>query len=76
MGATITALAALAGFAVFMVAFTLVPLIVIVLAGLALFGSALSNRRASQPAPEDDGPFDEEPEAPKTRVTPPQEDEF
>lgn len=72
MGAAITALVALAGFAVFMVAFTLVPLIVIVLATLALFGSALSNRKASTESAKSDDADAEPP--PATRVTPPDED--
>ena len=45
------ALLALALFAAFMVAFTLVPLAVILLAALALFGSSLRSSNGAEPAP-------------------------
>jgi hypothetical protein len=45
-----TAVIALAGFAVFMVAFTLVPIIVIALACLVLFTTPLSRRTPAQPS--------------------------
>jgi hypothetical protein len=58
------ALASLAGFAVFMVAFTLVPLVVIGLSVLVLFGSAVSQTRglAETDQPDRDGTLASNPE--------------
>jgi hypothetical protein len=53
-----TAVIALVGFAIFMVAFTLVPIVVIALACLVLFTTPLSRRSSAQrsePAPATDG---------------------
>lgn len=60
----VAALASLAGFAVFMVAFTLVPLLVIGLSVLVLFGTGVSQSRglAKTEDPDQDGALASNPE--------------